>query len=169
MNIFYLSIQNWIACLTSLNGTTPITKPFRIIVPKKHGLEKKDGVLQGVQMDNFYPTVEEKAAYLLMQINKGHFFSNGNKRVALVTTLTFVLENDYAIYSFSKAQYRDKLVKLFPKCNDFHDYDDFLPEEFGFYNLSIIIADSEKYVDGFEQLKIAVVEFLKFALAPPGE
>jgi len=136
---------------------------------EKRGLEKMDGVLQGVQMDNFYPTLEEKAAYLLIQINKGHFFSNGNKRVALVTTLTFVLENDYAIYSFSKEQYRERLAKLFPKCKDYQDYNDFLPEEFGFYNLSIVIAESEKYIDGFEQLKGAVVEFLKFALAPPGE
>ena len=43
------------------------------------GYEKLLGVLERVRMDLFYPDLLDKATYLLVSINKGHFFSNGNK------------------------------------------------------------------------------------------
>lgn len=42
-----------------------------------------------------YPTLERKAAVLYYTINKGHFFQNGNKRIATVTLLVFLIINGY--------------------------------------------------------------------------
>ncbi|OGG40729.1 hypothetical protein A3A21_01920 [Candidatus Jorgensenbacteria bacterium RIFCSPLOWO2_01_FULL_45_25b] len=132
---------------------------------EKTGLEKLRGVTEGVKMDQFYPDIYSKAAYLLIQINKGHFFSNGNKRLALIFVLAFILINKRKIRKRSKKQHESKLRALFPKFQIFQDYQNFLPEEFGYYNLSIIVADSEKYMDSFENLKIKVKEFFKFSVA----
>ncbi|MBI2888985.1 MAG: Fic family protein [Candidatus Liptonbacteria bacterium] len=131
---------------------------------EKNGVEKLCGVLRGVQMD-FYPTVIEKAAYLLVQISKGHFFSNGNKRVALATTLFFIFYNDHDIAGKTKKDYQTKLRELFPNYDSFHDFNDFRPEEYGYYNLSIIIAErSDKHVSSFDELKNKVLNFLEFSL-----
>ncbi|MEK6882228.1 MAG: type II toxin-antitoxin system death-on-curing family toxin, partial [Nanoarchaeota archaeon] len=95
------------------------------------GIEKLLGVLQGVQMDEFYKDLFDKAAYLLVQINKGHFFSNGNKRLALVMLMGFININDYHIKNLPKEDYKNKIKSLFPKFDDFQDFNDFSPEEFG--------------------------------------
>ena len=62
---------------------------------EQSGIEKLKGVFQGVRMDEFYPDFFDKAAYLFIQINEGHFFSNGNKRLALVVTAVFVRINEF--------------------------------------------------------------------------
>lgn len=130
---------------------------------EQDGINKLLGVFHGVQMDTFYPTLVDKATYLLTQINKGHFFSNGNKRLSLVIAIVFLAINDKRLADLSKKEYRDLLVNLFPSFTNFEDQEDFSPEEFATYNLSIIIADSHKYLsregDNFEQLKQKVVLF----------
>jgi death-on-curing family protein len=131
---------------------------------EKSGLAKLEGILMGTQEDIYYPTIRAKAGHLIIQINKGHFFSNGNKRVALASTLFFLFKNDYTLRDRSKEEYRNELVNLFPKCTDYADFGDFRPEEFGYYNLSIIIADHDKYVNSFDELKDKVNAFLKFSL-----
>ena len=130
---------------------------------EEEGLRKLEGVLEGVKMDRFYPDFYDKVAYLLIQINT-HYFSNGNKRLALVCVLAFILINNYEIFSFSKDKYKAKLEELFPKFRDFHDYEDFLPEEFGYYNLSIVVADNKKYTDSFEELKTRIKSFFQFSV-----
>lgn len=167
MPLKYLSVQDMDAVFKIIHDHYSSHENIPDYIHENAGLAKLEGVLTGVRMDNYYPTFEDKAAYLLIQINKGHFFSNGNKRVALVSTLFFIFLNDYAIYSFSKADYRNRLAKLFPGCTTYSDYEDFLPEEFGFYNLSIIIADSEQYVGSFDELKAGVKSFLKFSIVRP--
>lgn len=133
-------------------------------VPKyqdeRQGVEKLAGVFQGVRMDEFYPDFFNKAAYLLTQINEGHFFSNGNKRLALVITTAFIYLNHFRFRKISKEAYKTHLAKLFPAYDAWQDFDGFFPEEFGLYNLSIIIADNKKYASSFDELKQKVKEFL---------
>ncbi|MDP3974798.1 MAG: Fic family protein [Candidatus Jorgensenbacteria bacterium] len=131
---------------------------------EKEGMKRLIGVMVGVKMDNFYPDIFSKSTYLLTQINKGHFFSNGNKRMALVLTLVFAFINSYWILARSKDEYKKELEMIFPNLPSFEDYQDFSPEEFGYYNLSIIIADSNKYDLTFEDLKEKTMAFLKFSL-----
>ena len=49
---------------------------------------------KGFGDEDFYPTLEEKAAMLLYLIVKNHSFVDGNKRIAAVCFLKFLQEND---------------------------------------------------------------------------
>ncbi|NHM03691.1 type II toxin-antitoxin system death-on-curing family toxin [Flavobacterium celericrescens] len=48
-----------------------------------------EAVLDFVQHDGYYPTIEDKAAYLFYALNKNHAFSDGNKRASVVLTAYF--------------------------------------------------------------------------------
>jgi prophage maintenance system killer protein len=130
------------------------------------GLPKLISVLQGARQD-YYPTLTDKAAYLMVQINKGHFFSNGNKRLALACATVFLVMNGKHFEdTFTRDPYRKLFAELFPTFTEIEDYPDFLPKEFGLYNLSILIADSHKYVDSFDELKTGVCKFLDGMIVP---
>ncbi len=131
----------------------------------KEGVEKFLGVLQHVQSDTYYPTLLDKATYLLVSVNKGHFFSNGNKRLALVTMTTFLAINDCDLQKIPKDEYRELLKKLFPEYPECMDFEQFSSTDFATYNLSIIIADSGTYSITFDALKERVRAFLAEALA----
>jgi len=46
-------------------------------------------IIEFVQNDSYYSTIEEKASYLFYALNKGHVFIDGNKRTAVVLTAYF--------------------------------------------------------------------------------
>lgn len=132
------------------------------------GIAKLTGVLTGVRENRFYPTILDKASYLLIQVNTGHFFSNGNKRLALVLTDIFLGINKLRLKGLfknnnelDKKDYQRILQELFPLCNKFEDQYDFTPADFAGYNLSIIIADNKKYVANFDELKNKIKIFLE--------
>ncbi|MCH8888969.1 type II toxin-antitoxin system death-on-curing family toxin [Patescibacteria group bacterium] len=130
------------------------------------GFDSLCGVLKRVQADTYYPLLFEKAVYLLININKGHFFSNGNKRLALVTMTTFLDINQYKLKKESKDWYREFLTKLFPEYKQWQDFEDFRSTDFATYNLSIMIADSGVYNISHDELKERVLSFLKNATEP---
>lgn len=130
---------------------------------EKSGFDQFCGVLQKVQADTYYPSLFEKATYLLVNINKGHFFSNGNKRLALVTTTTFLSINHYQLKNESKKWYKEFLGGLFPEYENWTDYDEFTSTDFVTYNLSIMIADSGVYNISHDELKERVTNFFKEA------
>jgi len=51
-------------------------------------------ISKGMGDDDFYPTIEEKAAMLLYLITKNHSFVDGNKRIAAACFLLFLENND---------------------------------------------------------------------------
>jgi len=171
MNVFYVELESLeivfglIYNFYSKGETTP-TYTFETL-----GMDKLSGVLVGVREDTYYPSVFDKAAYLLLQINTGHFFSNGNKRLALVTTKIFLginkirLKTDIwgkkQLNEMSKIEYKKLLEILFPKFVNFEDQENFTSADFGYYNISIIIADYHKYVEDFDSLKIKTRYFLE--------
>lgn len=64
------------------------------------GLEKDKGfesaisqITKGFGENDFYPSIEEKAATLLYLIIKNHAFTDGNKRIAAACFLLFLKEN----------------------------------------------------------------------------
>lgn len=124
------------------------------------GMKKLIGVLDGVKMDHFYPGFFDKATYLLIQVNKGHFFSNGNKRLALVLAFLFIVRNGYDARDLGKEEYREALHELFPAYYSYEDYLEFSSVDFAYYNLSLIVAESAKYTASFEDLKMRVKAFL---------
>lgn len=111
------------------------------------GINRLIGVLERAQM-NLYPTFIDKVVCLFVNINKGHFFSNGNKRLSLVVTLGFVIINDKKINELSREEFRSILITSFPACEEnLDEHKEFSPEEYALYNLSMIVADSQKYLD----------------------
>ena len=69
------------------------------------GKEKDDNfqssvtqISKGMGDDDFYPTIEEKAAMLLYLITKNHSFVDGNKRIAAACFLLF-LENNNLLFT----------------------------------------------------------------------
>lgn len=128
------------------------------------GMEHLSGVLQGVQMDTYYPALHDKAAYLLVQINSGHFFPNGNKRLALVVTWFFLDMNGYRFKNAEKQEYHTTVAELFPEFTVFEDYPEFSGIDYGMYNISVIIAESKKMGITFDSLKSRVKSFLEWAI-----
>lgn len=126
----------------------------------REGVEKLLGVLERVRWDTYYPTLLDKATYLLISINKGHFFSNGNKRLALSITTAFLIINGKQLQKHTKEEYKTLLTSLFPGHTECTDFPDFTSTDFVTYNLSIIIADSARYHLEYAELKDKVHTFL---------
>lgn len=42
-----------------------------------------DATLEHIKNDDYYPTFEEKLTHLVYSVNKGHCFSDGNKRTSI--------------------------------------------------------------------------------------
>lgn len=125
------------------------------------GIEKLLGVYERVKM-NHYTTLIDKVVYLFIQINKGHFFSNGNKRLALVSSIGFLFLNEKEVKQLTREEFKKILISLFPLCeSDIEDHEEFNSGEFALYNLSIIVADSHKYLPegDFNMLKQKVSDF----------
>lgn len=62
-----------------------------------HGIRDEDGlrsVLEFMQNDIYYPTFEDKFIYLTFRICTGHYFNDGNKRVALTIGVRFLILNN---------------------------------------------------------------------------
>lgn len=52
-----------------------------------------DSVLDHIQNDDYYPSFEEKTTHLVYEINKGHCFSDGNKRTSIALGAFFLEVN----------------------------------------------------------------------------
>ena len=52
-----------------------------------------DSVLHHIQNDDYYPTFEEKVTHLVFEVNKGHAFSDGNKRTSIALGAFFLEVN----------------------------------------------------------------------------
>lgn len=51
--------------------------------------------LEFVQNDDYYPTFAHKLTYLMHRLCSGHFFNDGNKRIALTLGTYFLHKNRY--------------------------------------------------------------------------
>lgn len=51
--------------------------------------------LELMQIDDYYPTFEDKLNHLIWSINKNHAFSDGNKRLSITLGLQFLSLNGY--------------------------------------------------------------------------
>lgn len=54
-----------------------------------------ESVIEHIQNDLYYPTLEEKLTHLVFSINKFHAFNDGNKRSSLVLGAYFLELNGY--------------------------------------------------------------------------
>lgn len=54
-----------------------------------------ESVLEHIQYDLYYPTLEDKLCHLFYSINKNHAFSDGNKRSSIVLSSYFLEINGF--------------------------------------------------------------------------
>lgn len=126
-----------------------------------NGIRELTKVLTLVQQDSFYPTFHAKAAYLLCSIAGSQYFSNGNKRLAVVTLFTFLALNQPKARLLNKEELQALLAQSFPRhtweenASIKNDHALFL------YNLTLVIGDRSRWSDGddFSLLKdkIAII------------
>ncbi len=116
------------------------------------------------QNSNYYKTFYNKASFLFININKGHYFSNGNKRLSIFISLMFAFINKYSFNYKDKKYFKELLIKIFPEydLNYIVDFEEFNSIEFLFYNLAIIIASESKI--NIDELKIRVEKIFKIVL-----
>lgn len=58
-------------------------------------LGKLESVLEHIQNDDYYPTLEEKLTHLFFSSCKFHCFQDGNKRIAITLCAQMLLINGY--------------------------------------------------------------------------
>ncbi len=73
-------------------------------------------ITKGFGTEDFYPTIEEKAATLLYLITKNHSFVDGNKRIAAACFLKFLNANSMLVFQNGKAI----ISKYLGKFNSIH-------------------------------------------------
>jgi len=62
------------------------------------GVRDESGILATldfVQNDDYYPIFTEKLSYLVFKFCSGHYFNDGNKRIALTLGAYFLHKNNY--------------------------------------------------------------------------
>ena len=62
------------------------------------GVRDEGGILATldfVQNDTYYPTVAEKLSYIVFKFCSGHYFNDGNKRIALTLGAYFLHKNGF--------------------------------------------------------------------------
>ncbi len=54
-----------------------------------------ESILEHIQNDDYYPTIEEKLNHLVYAVNKNHCFVDGNKRLSITLGTDLLLVNGY--------------------------------------------------------------------------
>ena len=60
-----------------------------------HDFGQLESILEHIQNDLYYPNFEDKLTHLFYAINKGHTFSDGNKRSSIALSTYFMELNGY--------------------------------------------------------------------------
>lgn len=129
---------------------------------ERNGMAQLETLLFFMSQDKLYPTLEEKAAYLMCSIAGSQHFSNGNKRLSVMLLLAFLGLNNVGIVDFNKNELQAVLKIYFPK----HVWQSSTvidePHALFLYNIAIAIGDPHVWnVQNFEQLKILISKIFK--------
>lgn len=111
---------------------------------------------------DYYPDVYSKAAFLIINLNN-HYFSNGNKRLAFVTTLFFLTKNKLKPKRITDKKIEELFLTLF-KIKELKSWKEFDSKMYGLFNLSLFIASRHepgKTDLSEEDLKEKVAQFFK--------
>ena len=131
-----------------------------------NGLEKLSSILELIKNNTYYPTFYKKAAYLFIALSTGHYFENGNKRIALFSYLYFTHRNKYQFRSIRTKQYKGWLKKYFPKHRlSRHEFYNNIG--WALYNLNKAInikfeENKKGHKYNFDKLKEIMEEFFQF-------
>lgn len=128
------------------------------------GLKELEKVLTLIQDDTYYPTFSKKAAYLLCSIAGSQYFSNGNKRLAVMALVTFLIVNNAQKGELTMQEFKDLLAEYFQR----HRWEDNRSisgaHSLFLYNLALIIGDRSRWSDGddFSLLKDKIAMIFEY-------
>ena len=117
-----------------------------------------ESVLNFIQNDLYYPDFVSKLSYLVFRFCSGHFFMDGNKRIALTLGVYFLHKNKHywaaaqfmqrmeaIVYHIAASNIDDKLLLKIIRCIvDCQDFDDEL-------KFDIIRAMQKGEISNFEE------------------
>jgi len=116
-------------------------------------------LIDRLKNDTYYPDIFSKAASLFLNIN-GHYFSNGNKRLAVFSTIYFLESNGCHLKELTKDKLKVMITKIFEE-RALEDYEDFSPTDFAMYNVALITAGFNSHNVSFDDGKNQVECFLR--------
>jgi len=116
-------------------------------------------LIDRIKNDTYYPDIYSKAATLFLNIN-GHYFTNGNKRLAVFSMTYFLESNGLSPASLDKDKFSNLITKIFEK-HTLEDYDNFSPTDFAMYNLALITAQFNQNNIDFDDGKVQVEKLLR--------
>lgn len=126
---------------------------------EENGLRELEKTFEFVQVDEYYPDIFCKVAYIFLSVTKGHYFSNGNKRLATVLAAFFIITNSHTIRVIDEKRVKRWFNKYFPDYTlDLHQVT--INDE-PLYHLNKVILSDSSYLD-FSFCKKIVAEY--FAL-----
>lgn len=117
-------------------------------------------LIDRLKNDVYYPNIFSKAASLFLNINNGHYFYNGNKRLAVVSLISFLENNGLRPKDLNKGQYSSMLIEIF-NVENLEDYENFSATDFAMYNLALITTRFNQNQIDHEVGKKLVSVFLK--------
>jgi prophage maintenance system killer protein len=88
---------------------------------KDKGIPQLKAILERIQT-HYYPNYYKKAAYLFVALSTGHYFENGNKRIALFSYIYFHQINKLRFRSIRKKQYTQWFKDYFPNYRLSHEH-----------------------------------------------
>lgn len=68
-----------------------------------------ESILNHIQNDDYYPTLEDKLTHLIWGACKFHCFADGNKRIAISLGAQFLLINGYLVLAAKFIQYMENI------------------------------------------------------------
>lgn len=109
--------------------------------------------------DTYYSDIYSKAATLFLNIN-GHYFANGNKRLAVFSMTYFLENNGLSPADLSKDEFGKLITEIFGN-HTLEDYENFTPTDFAMYNVALITAQFNQNNIDFDDGKAQVEQFLR--------
>ncbi len=132
------------------------------------GMGELEKVLSFIRSEEYYPTFEDKAAYLIASIAGSQYFQNGNKRLATVTLLLFLIENDVRIKNINFSQFKQVLLVFFPEAQIEDNSSIQEAHPLFLYNLAIVLGDRSKWGTGdFTELRKKIAGLFKLIYKLP--
>ena len=115
-------------------------------------------LIDRIKNDTYYPDIYTKAAALLLNVNGQHYFSNGNKRLAIFSMTYFLESNGLSPANLTKDEFGNIITEIF-NPHKIEDYENFSPTDFAMYNIALVTAQFNQNNIGFDDGKAKVERF----------
>ena len=130
----------------------------------EEGMGRLYSLLDSLQLD-YYPKLIDKASRLLIETCLGHYFYNGNKRLAISAYYGFLLFNNQSIKICTNKEYEDSIRREFGDYDfseeNLQDEEPLVGSDFFMYHISILIADHSKHSNSYDDMKNKVKTILE--------